>query len=641
MTTLTRPTISPGPNTQSVANPAPTPTRIFVACIPCEGKSVRSDRQRPRGCNVDSASECFLISSPARGLRPRNTGEPEPVVTDYNTFRMETWQTTPSSPSLSTPAALCYDGSNTHSDIPIVPAKRSQIFNASTMIIGEGPVSTTEASCGMMDEVKQVFPLQGSMNGAMSTSASPQAASMQSDACWVYHDTASSALDPTQIPLLTAQPLILGTSYRDQYIDAIYDFFYPKHRVAPPKEWLHHADKTSLLPLMTAICWAGSRYVGPSPLNLHLRCVAEHKLDTYTLVKDGFFVQAMIIVAICLHKEGQCHKADRIRNEAECLGLKIGMYAGHYSIDHGLVSPQLEESRQKTWEALGTWPPGEGADKPVYDIYQRGAVHTTGDQVVNNARFDLRGFMEGIQVFVLMLRRPSISEDISNPSPGLSCFDRSGIRNLDTVTGVRNRRCKFDRRDGPSVEAVSKGEWQTLTGERPDEVDQCPGESDPLSDWGLRLRGCQCKLAGESGQRGTRTCDFGGGDLCRRGCEGSSGRLTAHLETNCGGQVAFVYRVGKQTQSRPAGWDLGVKSPNVVCSGHAETCRKDLDSRRQETSPASHWLMALSRASARSHFWRNPHPGSVDYVLLPLSNSRPRAEYQSLSSPSDARPRTA
>ncbi|KAH7038264.1 uncharacterized protein B0I36DRAFT_359851 [Microdochium trichocladiopsis] len=417
MTTHIHPASSPDSSTGGAARPASSSTTAPAACLACRAKHLKCDGQKPcRRCTGNDL-ECVYVAS-RRGYKgPRRKYTTDPVIAGGGgASAKRIRQRSIASSSASTCSASSSDGSRTHRGMTMTPARSA--VGASTMLAGEIPLPTIEVGCGVPEqEIGPVFGIHGGMNGGdMSNSASPQWANMMLGA---YHtpppppattspamsqlsyNTVSPGLVGTQfsqVQLPTAQPL--GPSYYDQCIDAFYASFYPAYPVGPPRQRLlsraYKLGNTELCPLMTAIRWAGSRYLEPWPGSLgglgNLGEVAMQQLYSPASARDGYLVQAMVIVAICLDGDLQRDAARAVCADAERLALEIGMYSGSYAAVHGLGDPQLEESWRRTWWELyavstAMMSVSGGGDKPVEglivyddDIAQNGNVNMPGEQ---------------------------------------------------------------------------------------------------------------------------------------------------------------------------------------------------------------------------------------------------------------------
>jgi hypothetical protein len=103
-------------------------------------------------------------------------------------------------------------------------------------------------------------------------------------------------------------------------------------------------------PLLAAIRWVGSIYIEVE------RSVRDSMLEeAYRLIydpqrpRDGFLVQAMVLLIVGLDGSCQNDKAREILNDVERLALEIDLNTRPFATLHGQGIPVLEESWRRTW----------------------------------------------------------------------------------------------------------------------------------------------------------------------------------------------------------------------------------------------------------------------------------------------------
>lgn len=152
------------------------------------------------------------------------------------------------------------------------------------------------------------------------------------------------AFDPKALPS--------GLDLRERCIEAFYYHFYPAHPFILPRS-NHFALKKErpIEYLEAAMRYAGSFYVPQAP-TVALGLEAERSVYQPDCPKDGFRVQAMLILAIGLDGYTYQEKALQILLDAQDLALEIGMNKREFAFMNGAGSQLLEESWRRTWWEL-------------------------------------------------------------------------------------------------------------------------------------------------------------------------------------------------------------------------------------------------------------------------------------------------
>ena len=138
---------------------------------------------------------------------------------------------------------------------------------------------------------------------------------------------------------------------RERYLESFYRNFYAAHPFILPKEPLIVLrQETPLEPLLAAMRWIGSLYIerdtSPSLFREAFRLI-----DGNT-VKDGFLVQARLLLAIGLDGNHRLEKARKLMAEARDISIQIGMNRQSFATANGQRSPIVEESWRRTWWEL-------------------------------------------------------------------------------------------------------------------------------------------------------------------------------------------------------------------------------------------------------------------------------------------------
>lgn len=136
----------------------------------------------------------------------------------------------------------------------------------------------------------------------------------------------------------------------ERCIDSFYFHFYPGHPAVLPKEHLlRMAKERDLEPLLAAMRWAGSLYFEAGPARASFLDEAMRLVYAEDVVKDGFLVQAMLIILIGLDGSCQQERTREILSDVERIAIEIGLYSRSYAVTHGHGNAMLEESWRRTW----------------------------------------------------------------------------------------------------------------------------------------------------------------------------------------------------------------------------------------------------------------------------------------------------
>ncbi|PVH75515.1 hypothetical protein DL98DRAFT_498285 [Cadophora sp. DSE1049] len=152
------------------------------------------------------------------------------------------------------------------------------------------------------------------------------------------------AFDPKSLPS--------GLDLRERCIEAFYYHFYPAHPFTLPRS--NHFALRKERPidyLEAAMRYVGSFYVPQAP-TVALGLEAERSVYQADCPKDGFRVQAMLILAIGLDGYTYQEKALQILLDAQDLALELGMHNREFAFMNGGGSEVLQESWRRTWWEL-------------------------------------------------------------------------------------------------------------------------------------------------------------------------------------------------------------------------------------------------------------------------------------------------
>ncbi|PMD65312.1 uncharacterized protein K444DRAFT_518763 [Hyaloscypha bicolor E] len=145
------------------------------------------------------------------------------------------------------------------------------------------------------------------------------------------------------------KPLPSGLDLRERCIEAFFYHFYPAHPFILPRDaFLKLRKEKPLDALEAAMRYVGSFYVPQAPI-VALEHEAERTVYNADCPRDGFRVQAMLILTIGLDGYRYQEKALQILVDAQELALEFGMNKREFAFINGNGSELLEESWRRTW----------------------------------------------------------------------------------------------------------------------------------------------------------------------------------------------------------------------------------------------------------------------------------------------------
>ncbi|KAF7557378.1 hypothetical protein G7Z17_g716 [Cylindrodendrum hubeiense] len=147
-------------------------------------------------------------------------------------------------------------------------------------------------------------------------------------------------------PLPTPNP-----TFKDRYLDAFYHNFHAAHPFTLPKDYLlslSHGEPT-IEPLLATIRWIGSIFVDAPSTSAKLLDYAYHLVYKPDIPKDGFIVQAMLLLIIGLDGNRQRDKVHQLLTDIQNVAVQIGLNKRWFADLNGRNVPILEESWRRTW----------------------------------------------------------------------------------------------------------------------------------------------------------------------------------------------------------------------------------------------------------------------------------------------------
>lgn len=148
----------------------------------------------------------------------------------------------------------------------------------------------------------------------------------------------------------TLPPNLQTFSLADRCLDSFFYHFHASHPFVLPKSLLLTlSEDPSLEPVLAAVRWVGSLFIDVGNARHGLYQEAYRLVYEPRRLKDGFVVQAMILLIVALDGSCQNDKAREILADAETLALQIGLNTMAFASLHGRGLPVLEESWRRTW----------------------------------------------------------------------------------------------------------------------------------------------------------------------------------------------------------------------------------------------------------------------------------------------------
>lgn len=147
-------------------------------------------------------------------------------------------------------------------------------------------------------------------------------------------------------------PMAPMASIADKCFDSFYYYYHAAHPFVLPKEYLaRHRRETGqkLEHLVAAMRYVGALFLDAGPARASYLDEALRLCRSPTTPKDGFLVQALLLVIVALDGNCEQDKARELLNEAESIAVEIGLNTRQFAALHGRGNPVLEESWRRTW----------------------------------------------------------------------------------------------------------------------------------------------------------------------------------------------------------------------------------------------------------------------------------------------------
>ena len=223
------------------------------------------------------------------------------------------------------------------------------------MLLGHTPISvTTSAVPGFNPSI--VLPDQSHLSY---TSPSPLTANIHP----LYRNPfALAGMDANTLALTTAPVSVVPSnttaqppvpSLADRCFDAFYHFFHASHPFVLPREHFLRMFKEGISPnmniVMAAMRYIGALFVDAGPAKANYLDEALRLCYQPSTQKDGFLIQALLLLIIGLDGETNRDKSRELLADCELYAIEIDLNKRQFASLHGRGNPVLEESWRRTW----------------------------------------------------------------------------------------------------------------------------------------------------------------------------------------------------------------------------------------------------------------------------------------------------
>ncbi|KAJ4392113.1 hypothetical protein N0V93_005735 [Gnomoniopsis smithogilvyi] len=312
-----RPSDQPSQSSSSTGN---TPS-IPAACLACRSKHLKCDGNTPcsRCVGAGTASECVYVAS-RRG---------------YKGPRRGTAQNPNKRHASSSPDAASGDGTSTGSSVA-----GSRVPDSCPMLLGAtvAPGLHTPSFTGVTGV---------NYSHAAGAPFLSSAASMSHLQLFKTPHFANP-LDA----VAHGAPIAPMTSVADKCFDSFYYHYHAAHPFVLPKQYfLRHKQETgqTLDHLIAAMRYVGALFLDAGPARASYLDEALRLCHSPTTPKDGFLVQALLLLIVALDGSCEQDKARDLLGEAERVAIEIGLNTRQFAVLHGRGNLVLEESWRRTW----------------------------------------------------------------------------------------------------------------------------------------------------------------------------------------------------------------------------------------------------------------------------------------------------
>ncbi|EKJ73560.1 hypothetical protein FPSE_06178 [Fusarium pseudograminearum CS3096] len=308
-------------------------TSVSAACLACRSKHLKCDGVNPCSRCVTSGSECVYVAS-RRGYKgPRRNN------THKVTKRPSPSPGRPQTPSRSGDGSMSLRSTHSPFSVSMQSPPLGTDSTFWTPYIGDDTWSSPLPT----PFVDPALATNNSMETDMSFFQPYGAADQSNDMFNLFANQHHGSI-PTQAAIPT---------FAERCIDYFYNHFHAAHPFVLPRETLFSiAHETELEPVLATMRWIGSLYIPACPHRGQLFQEAHRLVYKHDRRKDGFLVQALLLLLICLDGQGLQEKAREILSEVERIAIEIGLNTISFANIHGRGILVMEESWRRTWWEL-------------------------------------------------------------------------------------------------------------------------------------------------------------------------------------------------------------------------------------------------------------------------------------------------
>lgn len=220
--------------------------------------------------------------------------------------------------------------------------------------MADGPASLLSKTGGMLAGFDIDF---ASLARASAPTSAPRLADPETPwaASEINGASLTTTIDPTLFSLShqdgSLPPHMAYRGTPERCIDAFYYHFFAAHPFVLPRDHLLPlAEGGGLQPLLASMCLIGSMFIDcAAGVRGNLLKEAYHLTYSSQTPRDGFLVQAMMLLVLALDGNAKHEKAMEVLEHAERLALDINLNTRAFATLHGRGMAVLEESWRRTW----------------------------------------------------------------------------------------------------------------------------------------------------------------------------------------------------------------------------------------------------------------------------------------------------
>ncbi|KAL2122951.1 hypothetical protein VTJ04DRAFT_3406 [Mycothermus thermophilus] len=329
---FTQPTTGAAPGSAGSATAAA--SSVPAACTACRAKHLKCDGTNPCARCITSNSECLYVPS-RRGYKgPRRNTAQNPLKRHAS-----------SSPDYAGPDDSCPMLLGHHPGLSLGTPGMTVGFNPAIVLPDQSPGSYTTAASPMIN----VPPLY--RNNPFMTVMDSNALALTTTTSGPASASVPASAGPTAAP--PVQPP--APTLAERCFDAFYHYFHAGHPFVLPRDHFLRLLKDGSAPPNIGLVMAAMKYIGSLYVEAAGPAKATYLDEAMRLCyqpgvsRDGFLVQALLLLIIGL--DGSCDqpKARELLADVERFAIEMGLHKRDFAALRGRGDPVLEESWRRTW----------------------------------------------------------------------------------------------------------------------------------------------------------------------------------------------------------------------------------------------------------------------------------------------------